>query len=110
VAAPDLEWEATGKKDATCWRLTSPGTPAILRVVGCARGGSTLIRGSGAGRKTPDSPFDFILIMIPDLLINDESVAEFNSDACVQQGAPVKRTSSNERGADLRQGILTQPA
>jgi hypothetical protein len=24
--------------------------------------------------------------MIPDLLINDEPVAEFNSDACVQQG------------------------
>jgi hypothetical protein len=24
-----------GKKDATCWRLTSPGTLAILRGVGC---------------------------------------------------------------------------
>jgi hypothetical protein len=34
-AAPDLECEASGKKDATCWRLTSPGILAILRVIGC---------------------------------------------------------------------------
>src|SRR5438132_1385851 len=30
-AAPNQECEATGKKHATLWRLTSPGTPAILR-------------------------------------------------------------------------------
>ena len=53
------ECEAKGKKDATFWRLTSPVTPAILRGVGCARGGSTLLGGSGVWRKTPDSPCDF---------------------------------------------------
>ena len=60
-AAPNQEYEATGKKYATCWRLTSPGTLAILRDVGCAVGGSTLTGGSGAGRKTPDPPCNFIL-------------------------------------------------
>jgi hypothetical protein len=60
-AAPIQKCEATGKKYATCWRLTSPGTPRILRGVGCARGGSTLIGGSGAWRVTPDSPYNFIL-------------------------------------------------
>jgi hypothetical protein len=44
-AAPSQEWEAPGKQDVTLWRLTSPGTPAILIHVGCARGGSTLIEG-----------------------------------------------------------------
>jgi hypothetical protein len=44
-AAPSQECETTGKKDATLWRLTSPGAPALLRGVGCARGGSTLIEG-----------------------------------------------------------------
>ena len=29
-AAPSQECEATAKKHATCWQLTSPGTPAIL--------------------------------------------------------------------------------
>ncbi len=29
-AAPSQECEATGKKDATLWRLTSPPTPPIL--------------------------------------------------------------------------------
>jgi hypothetical protein len=43
------------------FRLTSPGTSAILRGVGCALGGSTLFGGSGAGRKTPDPPFYFIV-------------------------------------------------
>src|SRR2546426_7333517 len=44
-AAPNQECEATGKKDATCWLLTSRGTPAILRGVGCAVGGLSLIVG-----------------------------------------------------------------
>jgi hypothetical protein len=30
--------EAIGKQDATLWRLISPGTPAILRSVGCSPG------------------------------------------------------------------------
>src|SRR2546421_2088697 len=50
-----------GKKDATCWRLTSPGTLAILRGVGCAVGGSTLNGGSGECYEAPDSPINFIL-------------------------------------------------
>ena len=54
--------EATGKQDATLWWLTSPATPAILRGVGCAVGGSTLLGGSGAGRTTPDAPCDCILL------------------------------------------------
>jgi len=37
-AAPNQECEAKGKKDATLWWLTSPGTLAILRGVGYARG------------------------------------------------------------------------
>ena len=37
--ASTQECEAKGKKHATCWRVTSPGTPATLRGVGCARGG-----------------------------------------------------------------------
>jgi hypothetical protein len=37
-AASPQKCEATGKKDATCWRLTSPGTLAILRDVGCSPG------------------------------------------------------------------------
>jgi hypothetical protein len=74
-AAPSQECEATGKKHATFWRLTSPGTPAILRGVGrspghtiprwrlCgSRGGSTLIGGSGVWRKTPDELWNFILL------------------------------------------------
>ena len=52
---------STGKKDATCWRLTSPGTLAILRGVGCAAGGSTLNGGSGECYEAPDSPINFIL-------------------------------------------------
>jgi hypothetical protein len=36
------ECEATGKQDATLWRLTSPATPAILvEVLDAAVGGST---------------------------------------------------------------------
>src|SRR5690348_16959182 len=41
--------EVTGKKHATLWRLTSPGTIAILVGVGCARGWSTLFGGLGNG-------------------------------------------------------------
>ena len=37
-AAPSQECEATGKKHATFWRLTSPVTPAILRGVGLSPG------------------------------------------------------------------------
>jgi hypothetical protein len=37
-AAPNQQCEATGKHDATCWRLTSPATPAILRGVGRSPG------------------------------------------------------------------------
>jgi hypothetical protein len=60
-AAPYQECEVTGKKHANLWRLTSPGTSAILRGVGYARGGSTLSGGSGAWRKTPDPSCHFIL-------------------------------------------------
>jgi hypothetical protein len=49
-----------GKKDATLWWLTSPGTLAILVGVGCAVGGSTLIGGSGEWFETPDSPDNYI--------------------------------------------------
>jgi len=56
-AAPSQQCEATGKKDATCWRLTSPVTPAILGGVGCARGGSTLIEGClGHGERLQPLP------------------------------------------------------
>ena len=51
-----------GKQHATLWRLTSPGTPAILRGVGCAVGGSTLIGVSGACCDSPDAPCDCILL------------------------------------------------
>jgi hypothetical protein len=50
-AAPNRQCEAPGKKHATLWRLTSPVTPAILRSVGCPRGGSTLIGGLGHGQR-----------------------------------------------------------
>ncbi len=57
LAALSQECEATGKKHATFWRLTSPGTPAILRGVGCARGGSTLIEGClGNGKRLQTLP------------------------------------------------------
>ena len=62
-AAPSQECEATGKKDATLWRLTSPGTPAILRGVGCARGGSTLIEGClGHGERLQTLPVTSSLV------------------------------------------------
>src|ERR1700736_2256833 len=48
-----------GGKMPPGFRLTSPGSLAILRGVGCAVGGSTLFGGSGVGRKTPDSPVNF---------------------------------------------------
>jgi hypothetical protein len=38
LAAKSPHCEATGKPHATCWRLTSPGTPAILRGVGRSPG------------------------------------------------------------------------
>jgi len=56
------ECEVTGKKDATLWRLTSAGTLHILKGVGCTRGGSTLIGGSGAEQKTPDAPVTSSLV------------------------------------------------
>jgi hypothetical protein len=62
-AAPNQECEATGKQHATCWRLTSPGTPAILRGVGCARGGSTLIEGClGHGERLQTLPVTSSLV------------------------------------------------
>src|SRR2546421_7345782 len=63
-AAPNQKCEATGKQLATCWRLTFPATPAILRGVGCAVGGSTLLGGSGAGRTTPDYPTMFMALLM----------------------------------------------
>ena len=55
--APNQQCEATGKKDATLWRLTSPGTPAILVSVGCAGGGSPLIEGGlGHGERLQTAP------------------------------------------------------
>ncbi len=60
---------STGKKDATRWRLTSLGIPTILMVLDAARGVVSRCRRvhagcgvSGTGRKTPGSPFDFILV------------------------------------------------
>jgi hypothetical protein len=35
---PSQQCEVTGKKDATCWRLTSPGTLTILVDVGRSPG------------------------------------------------------------------------
>src|SRR5262249_16961662 len=44
--APSQECEATGKKYATCWRLTSPITPATLRGVGRSPGHTSPQMGS----------------------------------------------------------------
>src|SRR5438270_6499962 len=93
-AAPNQECEATGKKHATFWRLTSPGTLAILRGVGCARGGSTLIGGSGAWRKTPDAPFDFTLVRIAHFERTREAVYSRPSKKSLEQ--PVTMCSSQQ--------------
>jgi hypothetical protein len=61
-AAPGQQCEAIWKQHATLWRLTSPVTPAILRGVGCAVGGSTLIGVSGACCDSPDAPYNIILL------------------------------------------------
>src|SRR6266581_4311116 len=62
-AAPNQAYEATGKKHATFWRLTSPGSPTILRSVGRARGGSTLIEeGLGHGERLQTLPLTSPLV------------------------------------------------
>src|SRR5205823_10123811 len=63
LAAPNQQCEATGKKDATLWRLTSPGTPAILRGVGRSPGdcvaleaGPRCLGGLGHGERLQTLP------------------------------------------------------
>ena len=80
-AAPPQPGEATGKQHATCWRLTSLATPAILGSVGCALSGSTLIGGTGEPRKTPDSPCKFILLRIAHFARTCEAVSSCDSGA-----------------------------
>jgi hypothetical protein len=55
--------EATGKQDATFWWLTSPGTSAILRGVGCGcRRVDVHGEGRGQGERLQTLPFTSSLV------------------------------------------------
>ncbi len=68
-AAPSQQCEATGKKDATLWGLTSPGSRAILRGVGRSPGdcvalsaGPHKVGGLGQGERLQTLPITSSLI------------------------------------------------